>query len=760
MGPRTWEDHLSINSCNSVTKAGSTIYASYGNGIIYFNESEVSPRALNKINGLNDVGVRVLRANPHNNKVLVIYDNCNIDVIDAQGNISNYPDIKFKSFSGRKIVNDVTFSKNLAYLACGFGIVVFDTEKLEILDTYVIGLNGSYLEVKQVALTDSLIMAATTAGMLEANYKRDLLVNFKNWKWDTVNIPKGPYVGVLNGAGQSICCYSPFSENNAIKGKDTFYIRTGNGPWQKYAPLGGMGQTIMRLGPVQGDIFGVTDLSGYVARRINTGDLVMHINSFNGQVDYGTIRDAYFSIDHTANRSYWIADVRFGLYQAYSYWPFYPQTRVTRNGTNSKLVSNIDILNGRVAVAPAYVSNTGTGTYSREGLNILEDGEWSYLPLQGQNGEEIIDVTSVLLDRFDKSTVWAGTWNYGILEYKDKKLVAAYTPSNTNMPEIGPRDPHVIGLAQDKDGNVWFANSEQKRFLGVIRKVDRQYIGYEFDAGRFVRKVFIDKSGYIWVLHEREGGITVFKHNNFSNPVYKVLSKDAGNGKLESNAVYCIAEDKDGKIWVGTASGISVFYNPSQVFSNSNFDAQPIKIVQGGNVELLLGNQIVTAIAIDGANNKWVGTANGGVFCFSPDGIRQIHHFTAANSALYSDAVIDINYDENTGDVFIGTEQGLQSYRSITVKGEEFYENVYAYPNPVKPGYSGTVLVRGLMDNSVVKITDVAGNLVWETKSFGGQIEWPVKTLSGNRVSSGVYIVYAATPTGESKAMTKVLVVN
>ena len=127
---------------------------------------------------------------------------------------------------------------------------------------------------------------------------------------------------------------------------------------------------------------------------------------------------------------------------------------------------------------------------------------------------------------------------------------------------------------------------------------------------------------------------------------------------------------------------------------------------------------------------------------------------------LISNTIIDVNYDKITGDIFIGTDLGVQSFRSVIIEGDEKYNDVYAFPNPVRSNFPGTVFVRGLIDNSVVKIVDQNGNLVWETKSQGGQIEWPVKTLSGNRVSSGVYIVYASSTDGEQKAVSKILVIN
>jgi hypothetical protein len=461
--------------------------------------------------------------------------------------------------------------------------------------------------------------------------------------------------------------------------------------------------------------------------------------------------------------SYWIADRYNGAFQTFGPFPFYPQNVVKINGTYSNLISNIDILDGEVATSPSAPTQGGGTEFVTEGINLFKENNWSYIKSKEFNNDEIYDINYVYFDRKDRSRVYASSWGSGLLEYKDKQLVAIYNASNSAMPELYPGATRCSGMCMYNDGNLWFANSDSKNYV-TVKKKNGSFQSFTFDVGKFTRKVFVDKNNYIWALHERQAGITVFKHNNFSSPVqnvnYKVLTKDLGVGNLGSNSIYSIAEDKDGKIWIGTDAGIRVFYNPTNIFTSSNFDAQPIKIVQDGNVELLLEKDVVTSIVVDGANNKWVGTLDGGIYCFSPDGLQQIYHFTKDNSPLYSNTIVDINYEKVTGDIYIGTDLGLQSFRGIIIEGEDKYSNVYAYPNPVKPNYQGTVFVRGLIDNSVVKIVDESGNLVWETKSQGGQIEWPLKNLSSNRVSSGVYIVYATTTDGEQRAVSKVLVIN
>ncbi len=752
VGPGTWKDNLSLNACFSVAKNGSNIYGANYTGLYFMDESEMSPSALNKINGLSDVGPKLLRANPYNNKLLVIYQSSNIDVIDLDNNVSNYPDIKIKTYNGKKTVNEVTFDKQFAYLACGFGIVLFDTEKLEIKETFIIGPGGSQLEVYQVALNDSIIFAATPDGLYRANYIKNSLNNFNSWKLDSLQIPKGPYVGVSNVDSKILAIYAPSKLNTAIQGQDSLYILENNN-WSKYAYAPGP-NTIYKLGTVEGEYFAVQDIYGVLIRSIHTGQNVGYITTFNGEpLD---IRDFYFRNKGSGYFTYWIADFRNGLFQCDGAFPYYPQNKVVTNGINQCVLNSIDVLNGQVAVSPSHPEDAGGTNYTNQGLNVKRKEEWKYFSPKDLSGNTILDITYVYFDRKDNTKIWASSWYSGLLEYRNDSLIKEYNPSNTTMPQVVPGNPRCSSLDMDSKGNLWMANSDVKNFLSVL-KTDGQFVTYNFDAARFTRRILVDQNDYVWAIHERDGGITVFNPNT---GVYKVLSKDVGNGNLGTNAIYSICEDNSGKIWIGTSEGIRVFYNPSAVFNASGFDAQPIKVVEDGIVELLLGNDVVTAIVQDGADNKWVGTKSGGVFCLSPDGTQQLLSFTSDNSPLYSNYVLDINYDEVTGDVFIATDLGLQSYRSSIVSGFDNYDNIFAYPNPVRPGYTGKVYIRGLLDNSIVKIVDESGNLVWENKSTGGQLEWPVTMLNGQRVVSGVYLIYAATTDGEQKVVSKILVMN
>ena len=223
-----WKDHLSYNSCNTVAKAGDFVYTSNGAGILKYNITDGSIETISKINGLSDIGIQLLRYNPNNGTLLIVYNNANIDVL--RGNeIINFSDIKRKTITGKKNINEVTFKNNIAYLACGFGIVVFDTDKLEIKDTYYIGPGGSYLNVYQIELTDTTIFAATALGLYRANTST-LLNNFQNWNVVS-GVPPGTYNGVVKFNNKIRANYSPFAANGTLN-QDTLYCYDGVS-WKK-----------------------------------------------------------------------------------------------------------------------------------------------------------------------------------------------------------------------------------------------------------------------------------------------------------------------------------------------------------------------------------------------------------------------------------------------------------------------------------------------------------------------------------------------
>jgi hypothetical protein len=344
--------------------------------------------------------------------------------------------------------------------------------------------------------------------------------------------------------------------------------------------------------------------------------------------------------------------------------------------------------------------------------------------------------------------------------------------NNTNSPlgvQVGgpPGKVNIAGLAFDRDGNLWISNGYATNPIACRTKNGAWHTfnpGSVLNGNLLVSDILAASNGYKWLLRPRGNGILVFNDGgtigNTGDDQYKVLNNQPGSGGLPSNDVYSFAEDKDGHIWVGTNRGVAVFYTPNAIFGGGDFDAQQILIEQDGNVQILFETEAVTALAVDGANRKWVGTETSGAYLVSADGRTQIHHFTAQNSPLPSNTITSIAIDGITGEVFFGTDRGILSYRSDAT--ESAFENTCAsvFPNPVRESYTGPVAITGLVRDSEVRITDMAGNLVYSTTSLGGQAVWPGTDLAGGRVATGVYLVFAVDRTGSYKCNTKVLVVR
>ena len=276
--------------------------------------------------------------------------------------------------------------------------------------------------------------------------------------------------------------------------------------------------------------------------------------------------------------------------------------------------------------------------------------------------------------------------------------------------------------------------------------------------------LFIDNIGQKWVVVPSGVGLVVYNDNNTIEDVQddqdRILNSALGSGNLPSTSVYSLAKDRDGEIWVGTNKGVAVFYNPENVFTGNDFDAQQILVTVDGYVEYLLANETVTAIAIDGANRKWLGTQNAGIFLVSPDGTEQIHHFTEENSPLFSNTITDIAINNQTGEVYIGTSKGLISYISDATQGYESHQNVTVYPNPVRPDFNGIIAIKGLVEDADIKITDLNGTLVLETTALGGQAVWDGKNGYGERVQTGVYLVFSSNSFGTETNVAKILFIH
>jgi len=223
-----------------------------------------------------------------------------------------------------------------------------------------------------------------------------------------------------------------------------------------------------------------------------------------------------------------------------------------------------------------------------------------------------------------------------------------------------------------------------------------------------------------------------------------------------------MAQDKNGVIWVGTDIGPFLYSNLTNVF-NSDYTCSRVKIPRNDSTNLadyLLVSENIQAIAIDGANRKWIGTKSSGVYLMSENGQQTIQHFTVSNSPLLSNNIMSLAINPLTGEVFFGTDQGIVSYQSDASEAGNTFGDVYAYPNPVRQGFTGVITITGLIDKTQVKISDINGHLVCETVSNGSIATWDGKDVHGRKVSTGIYLAICVNTDGTQSTITKILIIN
>ncbi|MFZ1686061.1 MAG: hypothetical protein WAU70_01475 [Flavobacteriales bacterium] len=759
-----WRDHFPYRQTYAVTEGNGKAWCATPTAVFSYDPATGEYERLTKVNRLNDVGIRCIRWNHTLGMLVVGYDNGNLDLV-SPGSTYNLSDIKRSNILGDKGINHLRFEGDTAYLSCGFGIVVVDLSAREVRETWLIGPAGVQLHVNGTDVVGDSVYAATESGLYSAYRNSPNLAAFTNWhKRMDIPMPNGEYTDVVSFGGKLMANY-----HGLIQYTDTvFYF---DGGWQ-------------RLGS---GMFGNSNLSLDVSLA---GDRLVVTHDFHMQVFDNTLVEVAANYGYGSQTAYpamairsvngylWIADRESGLVRSTGNDQgefFHP------NGPARTSAIGLSISESTLFVATGSVATNWSNGYRKDGVHHFADGDWRTTSLEneplmvGPNsyGGAVNDIMAVAVDPDDKAHAFAGSWDDGILEFRDRQLVGFYNQDNTNgalqiFDGLGSANVvQVAGIAFDKDGNMWVSNSNVSNPV-VVRKANGTW--KSFNPGTILNnftllsRIVPATNGYKWFIRPRGNGLLVFNDggtiDNTSDDQYKVLNTFEGTGKLPSSDVYSMAEDLDNEIWVGTGKGVAVFYNPDAIFSGGDYDAQQILIEQDGNVQILLETEVVTALAVDGGNRKWLGTITSGAYLVSPDGTQQIQHFTEENSPLPSNNINDIAIDEITGEVYFATDRGIMSYRSDATDGNGEADCATVFPNPVRGSHTGPVAITGLVRDSDVKITDMSGNLVYRTTSLGGQAMWPGTDMSGNRVSGGVYLAYSTNSDGTQKCMTKILVMR
>lgn len=755
-----WRVHLPFLKAKAIANSGDKIYCASERGLFYYQQSDNSVVPMSKISGLSELNVNTLEYDPETQTVVIAYTNANIDLIN-QNKIINISDIKRKNMTGDKNIYNIAFRNKFAYLSCGFGIVVIDLIKNEIKDTYVIGPGGSEIKVYSIDFLGNNIYAATEEGVFVADINNSNLNNFVNWSVSLPDVANaGDYNIIEHFDNKLFVNYAKTNSQDDILMYDgTSWAASPISSTQDAVKNYAFNATATNLLITNSASVSVYNTSFTQIRKVDVDDYANPV-----------MRDAIYD----QSGILWIADNEQGLVRmlpAGGYEFIFP------DGPESDLVSAMSAVKNRLWVTHATRTQGWFNTYAPGHFSEYYNNNWKSYNNKTFAGTfnvgSFFDMMSIAVDPLNSSHVFVGSKGNGIVEMLDGIPVATYRDTNSTL-QVGignPSQVQVVGMGFDKENNLWALNSLAAKPVNV-RTTTGQWYAFSIPGipgAPLFGDMTIDTYGQKWINIIGNNsplgtGLIVFDDNGTleetSDDQSRFLTTGVGRGNLPSADVRAITEDLENEIWLGTAKGIAVIYSPSSVITSPNFDAQQILIKQNGINQYLLESEVVTAIAVDGANRKWIGTESGGLFLMAADGTQQIANYNESNSPLISNYIIALTIDQSTGEVYIGTNRGIISLKGDAVAGDGGCKDVLVYPNPVRENYSGPIAIKGVVPNGNVKITDVSGNLIYETTSLGSQAIWYGTNFKGEKAQTGVYLVFSSDEEGENTCVTKLLLIN
>lgn len=734
-----WRSHLPYNTAISIASDGSTMFVAADQSFYTYNAVSGELTPYSKANGMSDVGMSYIGYDPQTDIAILAYKNGNIDLLE-DGSFINIPDLKIKTVTSTKNINHIHTEKGLAYLSTDVGIVVINLDKKEVKETYSFIKGGVNIPVMAFSIANNSYYAITTQGLYSISRNNPNPQAFAEWMaLDTVRV----YNGITS-----------YNNKIYVSTADSVFTVDNNVLNLIYSPNDSSVRTL------DSGMNGV-----WICRSFDT--------AFTGRVvkcnENGQITDSFHvegypkKIIEFTGQAVWVADKFHGLLRrdglkesgAYIRYPIGP-----------KSYSSYDIYayNKDILVAPGGYTQFYTYINNPIGFSRFIDEFWlnyelyQYPPF----GDNTFDFVKILKGPDDN--VYAGSTQSGLFilkadggyeHFKENSILDTGYESGGKV--------RIHGIAFDKEQNLWvnvFGGAHQ---LAVRTKDGEWYEYYIAATGSSVpngaANLIVDQNNLKWYSLAGSGGLVVYDDNgtieNQADDRYRQLFTGEGSGNLPDNDVYCIVEDKNGSIWFGTNNGIGIINCPTEVITREC--EGELRIVQYDDFAgYLFQNEVVRALAVDGANRKWVGT-NNGVWLISPDGNQVVSRFTADNSPLPSNQIQAISIDPVTGDVYIGTEQGMVSYRGSATEGEKQNSDVKPFPNPVPSGYSGTIAIKGVAENADVRITDVSGQLVYRTKALGGQAVWNGLDYTGRRPQSGVYLIFVTNRDGSETEVSKMV---
>lgn len=748
-GTEKWQTFLSYHNATRVEPQGTLLYTLAQGALFVYDTDDAAIYLYNKQNALNDGRIAQIARRPDGATLVIAYENGNIDLMEPNGDVYNLPDFKNKQTTYGKEINNISFLGGCAYLATQNGIMVIDLDKKEIANTYPLNR-----PVTAACAYGDKIYAATDDGLYTADTNRNLL-DPATWEWQSVERYRQIVAyddRIIAITDMEICLVDKqTNQHSTIRKESCNFMNAYNGKL-----LAGNENTVI--------VFDAHDRHRKIELDLRRGNL-RHIayarNTFWACYGYhGLIGQ---KLNEETGR---LEDITH---------PIVPESPV-RNLADRMRFANRRLLVAGGSLNYYGVENQGTlmALDQTTWINFEEDGieEATKLPY--------MNMTALAQDPRDPAHHYATSARHGLYEFRDYAFVKLHTLGNSGLESIFVDNPHYVstdGPVFDGHNNLWMVNNGTDKIVKILR-ADGTWLAFdhpEIAKIETFQHIVFDKRGWMWANsmwyndNNDKPGFFCFDYNNTLENIGDDRTRFVQNINNQDGATvtivhcYCIAEDSNGAVWIGTDQGPIVLHNPENIFK-ADATCTQIKVPRNDGThtaDYLLADQHVIAIAIDGANRKWIGTRNTGIYLLSDDGKTTILHFHADNSPLTSNSIQSIAIDPKTGEVFIGTDKAIHAYKAdATEPAAEMPRNIHAYPNPVTRGYTGVVTVDGLTDGADVKIVDAAGTLVHRATSNGGRITWDIRNTAGNRVATGVYYILATDADGRPTVATKLIVIS
>ncbi|MBQ5379271.1 MAG: hypothetical protein IIU10_03580 [Paludibacteraceae bacterium] len=737
-----WRLHLSYNNAQQVAATPKRIYAVANGSLFSVDRTDEEIVYWSKANGLNGTTVSHIAYDALSGKLIITYENGQIDLLDNDGNVTQMPDISMKAGSIAVTINSVCVGSRQTYLSMPFGIIAIQPRKGEVSDTYYIGANAASVEVQQIAEAGDTLYAFSYDKLYKASLN-DNLVDYSFWQAEAL----------------------PFEQvQQAVTYNNRLYIRANNLLYRRE----GTAWTMVASSPLEWIHMNDNQLLAY-----QSGNGLLRLkddDQWEGLSNRYVAADALYS-----NGEYWLAEVNYGLIRLDNNGDAVYHTE----GPNSNFGYCMYTAHGQI-----YSASGGrwAGAYVRPGcINIFDGLAWRTIDA-GQIGEAVgspaYDIVSLAVDPTDAGHFFAAAYGRGVFEFRNYRAVKRYTPSNSTLrPITDNADPNLYtytdGATLDEQGNLWVLNATTIGKPIHILTPAGQWISMSIPclASQYLitpTGIWTDKrnSHHKWFMMQR-GESQIILLNDGGTPTYsgddRCMARSTfvdQNGNTITPANFrCFAQDHTNRIWIGTNKGLITIPKEVDFFTSNACRRIIIPRNDGtGLGDYLLGDEQINCLAVDGGNRLWIGTANSGLYLIEDDTIT-VEHFTESNSLLPSNSVVSIAIMPHTGEVFVGTDKGIASYRSDASEAAETMAGAYAYPNPVRPDYGGMISIAGLMDNTVVNIVDAGGNLVCKTRSHGGTAVWDGKLPDGQRATPGVYTALCNDSTGKHTVV-KILIIR